>query len=68
MKQVESDLLKLEIEQSESEKKYMKKKEFKKFLKEKLETKALNFLEDLKINHSKTEKLNQLSRKNYSFT
>ena len=65
IKQIESDLLQLKIEQSESEIKCMKKEEFKKLVKEKLETMASNFLEDLKENHSKTEKLFEYKLQNY---
>ena len=65
IEQIELDLQQLEIELSEAEIKSMKKDAFKKLIKEKLEQNAFNFLENLKENHSKTEKLTDFKLQNY---
>ena len=55
--QLQNDLKECRIELSEAEIKSMKKDAFKKLIKEKLEQNAFDFLENLKKNHTKTEKL-----------
>ena len=56
--QIEQDKIELNIDISEESIKQMKKKKIKKYLKEKLNEKAVKFLLDKKERHTKTENLN----------
>ena len=63
--QIEKDKDELNIDISEDSIKKMKKGKFKKYLKEKLRKKAVQFLMKKKEGHSKTENLNDFNLQNY---